>query len=170
MDFKTLIRDVPDFPEPGILFRDITPLLADPNALAAVTDQLADRYRDKKIDKIVGIESRGFIFGAPLACALGVGLVPARKPGKLPYKTVEESYTLEYGTNTICMHEDAVTKGDRVLVIDDLIATGGTLAATCNLVEKLGGEITEIAAIIELTFLNGRKLIGDRPLHVLIEY
>ena len=170
MDFRALIRDVPDFPLPGILFRDITPLLADPAALAGVTDLLARRYRPQNIQKIVAIESRGFLFGAPLACALGVGLVPVRKPGKLPYKTVEESYTLEYGSNTICMHVDALARGERALVIDDLIATGGTLAATCNLVERLGAELVEVAAIVELTELNGRALLGSRSVYSLIQY
>ena len=170
MDFRALIRDVPDFPKPGILFRDITPLLADPAALAAVTDLLAQRYKTQNIQKIVAIDARGFLFGAPLACALGIGLVPVRKPGKLPYETVEESYTLEYGSNTICMHTDALAKGERVLVIDDLIATGGTLAATCNLVERMGAELVEIATIIELTDLNGRALLGNRPVYALIQY
>ena len=170
MDFRALIRAVPDFPKPGILFRDITPLLADPAALGAVTDLLARRYRPQNIQKIVAIDARGFLFGAPLACALGVGLAPARKPGKLPYETVEESYTLEYGSNTICMHTDALAKGERVLVIDDLIATGGTLAATCNLVERMGAELVEIATIIELTDLNGRALLGNRPVYALIQY
>jgi adenine phosphoribosyltransferase len=170
MDLKALIRDVPDFPQPGIVFKDLTPLMADPRALAAVTDQLAQRYRDRHLDRIVGIDARGFIFGAPLAVALGVGFVPARKPGKLPWTTVEESYTLEYGTNTIAMHKDAVAPGQSVLIVDDLIATGGTLAATASLVRKLGGEVAEIAAIVELTFLGGRKLLGDTPVHVLIQY
>jgi adenine phosphoribosyltransferase len=170
MDLKALIRDVPDFPSPGIIFKDLTPLLGDPHALAAVTDQLAARYRDRRIDRIVGIDARGFIFGAPLAVALGVGFAPARKPGKLPWQTVEETYTLEYGANTIAMHKDAVASGEKVLVVDDLIATGGTLAATCNLVRKLGGEVAEIAAIVELTFLNGRKRFGNTPVHVLIQY
>jgi adenine phosphoribosyltransferase len=170
MDLKALIRDVPDFPKPGILFRDLTPLLADPRALGYVTDQLADRYRDRKLDKIVGIEARGLVFGAPLAVALGVGFVPARKPGKLPYRTVEESYALEYGSNTIAMHEDAIVSGERVLVIDDLIATGGTLAATVNLVRRLGGEVVEICTIVELTFLEGRKLLGKTPIYTMIQY
>lgn len=170
MDFRSLIRAIPDFPEPGILFRDITPLLADGQALRAITELLADRYRDQAIDKIVGIESRGFIFGTPLACALGIGFVPARKPGKLPYKQIEESYTLEYGTNTITMHEDAIAPGERVLVVDDLIATGGTLDATCRLVERLGGKVIEIATIIELTGLKGTEKIGGRPFYSVIQY
>lgn len=170
MDFRSLIRDIPDFPKPGILFRDITPLLADPLALRAITDLLAERYRDQGIQKIVGIESRGFIFGAPLACALGVGFVPARKPGKLPYKQIEESYTLEYGSNTIAMHEDAIAKGERILIVDDLIATGGSLNATCQLVERLGGDVAEIVTIIELTGLKGVDQLGGRPFYSLIQY
>jgi adenine phosphoribosyltransferase len=170
MDLKALIRDVPDFPQPGILFRDLTPLLADPRGLRAVVDRLADRYRDRKLDKIVGIEARGFIFGAPLAMALGVGFVPARKPGKLPYRVIQEGYSLEYGTNMIVMHEDAVVKGEKVLIVDDLIATGGTLAAVCKLVTRLGGEVAEVAAVVELTFLEGRKLLGSTPVYSMIQY
>jgi adenine phosphoribosyltransferase len=170
MDFRSLIRDVPDFPKPGILFRDITPLLGDPRALTEVTDLLAHRYAEVGIDKIVAIESRGFLFAAPLACRLGVGLVPARKPGKLPFESIEETYELEYGANAICLHVDAVKKGERVLVLDDLIATGGTLAATCRLVERLGAEIVEVATIIELTALEGRKVLGNRPFYTLIQY
>lgn len=170
MDYKQLIRDIPDFPKPGILFRDITPLLADHQAMAQMIDELTGRYRDQPIDKIVGIESRGFIFGMPLALRLGVGFVPARKPGKLPFATIEESYELEYGVNTITMHEDAIHSGDRVLVVDDLIATGGTAAATCKLVERLGGVVAEVLAIIELEFLDGRKLVEGRPFHSLIRF
>ena len=170
MDFRALIRDIPDFPKPGILFRDITPLLADPQAMSALTEVLAQRYRAAGIQKVVGIESRGFIFGAPLACALGVGFIPARKPGKLPHTTIEESYELEYGKNTIALHTDAIAPGERVVVIDDLIATGGTIAATCRLVEQLGGQIAEVAMIIELTALGGCKLLGDRPFFSLVQY
>jgi adenine phosphoribosyltransferase len=170
MDYRALIRDIPDFPSPGILFRDITPLLADPKALKGVTQLLARRYADAKIDKVVGIESRGFIFGAPLACELGAGLIPARKLGKLPYEIIQESYSLEYGTNTITMHVDAIKPGERVLVIDDLIATGGTIAASCKLVERLGGQIVEVVTIIELTALGGRELLGDRPFYSLMQF
>lgn len=169
-DLKSLIRDIPDFPQPGILFRDLTPLMADSRALGAVTDLLAERYRDRKIDKIVGIEARGFIFAAPLAVALGVGFVPARKPGKLPWHCIEESYELEYGCNTIVVHEDAVAPGEKVLIVDDLIATGGTLAATANLVKRLGGEVVEICCIVELEALEGRKQLGGVPMHTLIKY
>jgi adenine phosphoribosyltransferase len=169
-DIAALIRTIPDFPQPGIMFKDITPLLADPTALSDTIALLAHRYRSMKLDKIVAVESRGFIFGAPLACALGVGFVPARKPGKLPYKTIEESYALEYGTNTIAMHEDAIAAGERVLVLDDLIATGGTLEATCRLVERLGGVVAEVACIVELTFLNGREKLPGRPVHSMIQF
>ncbi len=168
--FRGLIRDIPDFPIPGILFRDITPLLADPEALSEVTALLADRYGGQNIQKIVGIESRGFIFGAPLACALGIGFIPVRKPGKLPFETIEESYSLEYGKNTITMHMDAVKPGERCVIIDDLIATGGTLAATCKLIERVGGQLAEISTIIELAFLNGRQILGDRPFYSMIQY
>ncbi len=170
MDYRSLIRAIPDFPSPGILFRDITPLLADPQALKGVTQLLAERYRDAGISKVVGIESRGFIFGAPLACELGAGLIPARKPGKLPFEVIQESYTLEYGTNTISMHVDAVKPGERVLIVDDLIATGGTIAATCKLVERLGGQIAEVVTIIELTALKGRDQLGGRPFYSLMQF
>jgi len=170
MDLRALIRDIPDFPIPGILFRDITPLLADPRALGEVTALLAERYRPMKLDKIVAIESRGFIFGAPLAVALGVGLVPARKPGKLPFQTVEESYDLEYGKAALTLHVDAILPGERVLVIDDVIATGGTLAATCRLVERLGGLVAEVMTVVELTGLAGKNLIEKYPYYSLVRY
>ncbi len=170
IDLRSMIRDIPDFPEPGILFRDITPLLANPEGLKEVNRLLVERYRDRRIDKVVGIESRGFIFGAPLALALGAGFIPARKPGKLPHKTVEETYTLEYGSNVLTMHEDGIEDGEQILVVDDLLATGGTLGATCNLIERLGGEIVEIAVLIELTALGGRDNLGDRLLHTLLQY
>ena len=170
MELENLIRDVPDFPSPGIIFKDITPLLSCPKALDTVQKQLTDRYTDMNIDKVVGIESRGFIFGTPLARDLGAGFIPARKPGKLPYKTIERSYSLEYGTNTICMHTDAINSDEKVVIIDDLLATGGTMAATCNLVEQLGGVIVETCTIIELEFLEGRKKLESRPFHTLIRY
>lgn len=170
IDLRTLIRDIPDFPEPGILFRDITPLLANPEGLKEVNRLLVERYRDRRIDKVVGIESRGFIFGAPLALALGAGFIPARKPGKLPHKTVEETYTLEYGSNILTMHEDGIEDGEQILVVDDLLATGGTLGATCNLIERLRGEIVEVAVLIELTALGGRDNLGGRPFHTLLQY
>jgi len=168
MDLLTFIRDIPDFPKPGIIFKDITPLLNNPEAFKAAIDQLASRYAGKRIDKIVGIEARGFIFAGALAYRLGTGMVPVRKKGKLPYKTLSETYELEYGTDTMEMHEDAIKPGDHVLVLDDLIATGGTLAATCRLVEKLGGSIVEVAILIELSFLNGRAKVKEYPYFTLL--
>lgn len=170
MDYRSLIRAIPDFPSPGILFRDITPLLADPAALAQVVDELAERYRGRGITKIVGIESRGFIFGAPLACKLGAGFVPARKLGKLPYEIIQESYDLEYGVNTLTMHVDAITAGENVLIIDDLIATGGTIEATCKLVERLGGKIVEVVTVIELTALQGQAKLEGRPFYSVMQF
>ncbi|HEU0016298.1 MAG TPA: adenine phosphoribosyltransferase, partial [Longimicrobium sp.] len=153
---KALVRDVPDFPTPGILFRDVTPLLRDPRGLAQVVDAFTERYRGRGIDAVAGVESRGFIFGAPLALALGVGFVPIRKLGKLPADRVRREYALEYGTNTLEMHRDAVRPGERVLVVDDLLATGGTAGAAAGLVEEVGGRVEELAFVIELTFLPGR--------------
>ncbi len=169
-DLKSKIRDVPDFPIKGIMFRDITTLLDDTEAFRFVIDHFYDRYRNKKIDRLVAVESRGFIFGGALADRLGCGFVPARKAGKLPADTVEESYSLEYGTATLQLHADALEKGQRILIFDDLLATGGTLAATAKLVERLGGEIIEIAVLINLTFLKGRGLIKDYPFYSMVEY
>lgn len=163
------IRDVPDFPKPGILFKDVTPLLGDGPAFRLVTDLLAERVAGKTPELIVGIESRGFIFGAALAERLGVGFVPVRKPGKLPYKTTRETYSLEYGTDALEMHEDAVEKR-RCLVVDDLLATGGTAAATARLVERQGGVVDGFAFVIELDFLKGRQRLGERTVHALIRY
>lgn len=154
------IRDVPDFPKPGILFKDITPVLNDPKMFREVVDVFAQRVKAARADKIAVIESRGFLFGSPVAYQLGIGLVPIRKKGKLPYKTIEESYALEYGTATIEVHEDGIAKGERVVIIDDLLATGGTAAATANLVEKLGGIVAEIDFLVELAFLDGRKRLS----------
>jgi len=155
------IRDIPDFPKPGILFKDITPVLSDPDLFGAVITHLADRWREAGIEAVVGMESRGFLFGAPLALALHAAFVPARKPGKLPYKSVGYEYDLEYGTNRLEMHVDAIRPGQRVLVVDDLLATGGTAAATCRLVRKLGGEVVACCFVVELGFLGGRaKLDG----------
>lgn len=156
MDLRQYIRDVPDFPKPGIVFKDITTLVAEPKAFKHVIETWEKRYRDEKIGAIVGIESRGFIFGAVLAQELGVKFVPARKPGKLPYKSIHEEYELEYGTDAIAMHEDALAKGERVVIVDDLLATGGTAHAAARLVERLGGVIHELAFVIELGFLGGR--------------
>jgi adenine phosphoribosyltransferase len=163
------IRDVPDFPKPGILFKDVTPLLGDGTALRTTIDLLAERVRGKLPELVVGIESRGFIFGAALADRLGVGFVPVRKPGKLPYRTTRETYALEYGTDALEMHEDAVDKR-RCLIVDDLLATGGTAAATARLVERQGGTVEAFAFVIELDFLKGRPRLGDRPVHALIHY
>ena len=156
MDLASTIRSVPDFPVKGILFYDITTLLKNPEALKESIDQLASRYKNTAIDLVVGVESRGFIYGTALAYKLGAGFVPVRKPGKLPAETLIESYELEYGTNSIEIHVDAIQKGQKVLVVDDLLATGGTAKATCNLVEKLGGEVVGVAFMIELNFLKGR--------------
>lgn len=167
---KSKIRDIPDFPKPGILFKDITPLLQDQKAFAAVIDAFAERYAGKKIDDIVGIESRGFIFGSALAYKMGVAFVPVRKKGKLPYETVETSYALEYGNATVEIHTDGVRKGNRVIVIDDLLATGGTANATCALVEKVGGIVVECAFVVELSFLNGRDKLPGREIFSLVQY
>jgi len=163
------LRDVVDFPKPGIAFKDITPLLGDPTTFALAIDTFAARYRDRAIDRVVVVESRGFLFGAPLAYALGCGLALVRKPGKLPAATHAESYDLEYGTDTLEIHTDALRPGDRVVVIDDVIATGGTLAATVRLVERLHAEVVEIAALAELTFLGGRARLAPHAVHTLIQ-
>ncbi|OGR54160.1 MAG: adenine phosphoribosyltransferase [Elusimicrobia bacterium RIFCSPLOWO2_02_FULL_39_32] len=169
-DLKTIIRDVPDFPKKGILFKDITTLLARPDIFKRVIDQIADHFQQKKIEKVMGIESRGFIFGAPIAYKLNAGIVPIRKKGKLPYKTVSATYALEYGTDTLEMHEDAISKGTRVLIVDDLLATGGTAKATAELVEKCGGEIVGFAFLIELEFLKGRQNLNGYDILSLIKY
>lgn len=167
---KPLIRAVPDFPLEGILFRDVTPLLGDAAALREVTAHLADRYRDAGIDAVAGIESRGFIFGAPVAIELGVGFVPIRKLGKLPAEKIHREYALEYGTNTLEMHVDAVRPGQRVLLIDDLLATGGTARASAALIEAVGGEVAGVAFVIELTFLPGREALADYDVYSILAY
>lgn len=169
-DLKRYIRDIPDFPQPGVLYRDITPLLANPGAFKEVLDTLAARYQGETVEAIVAVESRGFIFGAPLAYLLGVPFVTARKFGKLPYSTVNVAYQLEYGEAVIEMHTDALRPGQRVLIVDDLLATGGTTAATVALVEKLGGVVAGVAFVIELTFLNGRQRLGTHDVFALIQY
>jgi len=169
MNIKERLRTVPNFPIEGILFWDITSLLKDKEAFKYVCDEFYERYKDKKIDVVVGIESRGFIFGSVLAYKLNVGFVPVRKPGKLPAKTVKEEYELEYGKDAIEIHEDAVKKGDNVLIIDDLIATGGTALATCKLVEKLGGKIEELAFVIELPELKGRDKLKGYKIFIMVE-
>ena len=160
MNLRTYIRDIPDFPKPGIIFKDITPLLKDPQALNETVRLLAKTARGLSITSVVGIESRGFIFGAAVAFKLGTGFIPIRKPGKLPAETVSESYELEYGTDTIEMHADALAGGERVLLIDDLLATGGTMEAAVKLVEKSGARVVKVAFVIELLFLNGREKLS----------
>lgn len=170
MDLAATIRSVPDFPIEGILFYDITTLLKNPAALKESIDRLTARYQNAGVDRVVGIESRGFIFGIPLAYNLGVGFVPVRKPGKLPAATVAQSYALEYGSNTLEIHVDAVEKGQKILIVDDLLATGGTAKATCNLVEKLGGQVLGLAFAIELTFLKGRENLKGYDVFSLLQY
>jgi adenine phosphoribosyltransferase len=169
-ELKELIRNIPDFPVEGILFRDITTLLKDGEGWRKAVDALYERYKDAKIDKVVSIEARGFLLGGVLAYKLGCGTVPLRKPGKLPWDKVSESYDLEYGSATIEMHRDAIEKGDRVLIVDDLLATGGTARAAANLIEKAGGEIVAIAFLIGLTDLEGEKLLGNYEVFSVINY
>jgi len=164
---RSTVRQVPDFPKPGILFLDITTATKDAKSMNLMIDFLYEKFKDEKIDYVAGIESRGFIFGAPLACRLNAGFVPIRKPNKLPADTIKESYSLEYGTDTIEMHADAVKAGDRVLVIDDLLATGGTAVAACNLVKKVGAEVVASAFIIELDPLKGREKIEANGVKVI---
>jgi adenine phosphoribosyltransferase len=165
---RSRIRDIPDFPKPGIVFKDITPLLADPAAFGACLELLEDRLKGVDIDTIMGIESRGFIFGAALAYKMQKPFVPARKPGKLPYDKVKVEYSLEYGTDALEVHRDAIGKGDRVLILDDLLATGGTASGTCQLVRKLGGEVAAVAFVVELAFLNGAaKLAPIKPISLI---
>jgi adenine phosphoribosyltransferase len=167
---KARIRDVPDFPEPGVLFKDIMPLLGDAACLHEVTDLIADWAEPRKPDVILGAEARGFILGASVAYKLGCGFVAARRPGKLPWKTVSATYALEYGENSLELHADAITSGQRVLVHDDVLATGGTARAICDLAEQLGGEIVGVAFVIELDFLEGAKQLEGRDVHSLIHY
>ena len=157
---RAAIREVPDFPKQGIIFKDITPVLADPVLFKLAVDTLADRHANSRIDKVCAVEARGFIFAAAVAYKLGAGIVPVRKKGKLPYRTIEASYDLEYGSATLQMHVDALAKNDRVLLVDDLLATGGTATATAQLIETLGGKIVEIDFLIELAFLNGREKLS----------
>jgi adenine phosphoribosyltransferase len=167
---KMSIRDVPDFPQPGILFRDITPLLGNAATLRLSVDMLAAQWRDQRIDYVVGIESRGFLFGMPLAYSLGIGFVPVRKAGKLPHQTITAEYTLEYGANVMEVHADAVPAGKRVVIVDDLLATGGTAAATVSLLQQLGAEVAGLAFIIELIALGGRAKLGSIPIQTLVTY
>ena len=170
MDLRDYVRDVPDFPSPGILFRDITPMLSDPAAFRRAVDMLTERFSDTAFDVVAGIESRGFLFAAPMAYNLGIPLVPFRKRGKLPFDTVSVSYELEYGTDAMEVHVDAIGEGWRVLIVDDLIATGGTLAAATELVENVGGAVAGIGAIIELLDLNGRASLGNARVESLLTY
>ncbi len=170
MDIKSFIRDVPDFPKPGIVFKDITPLLKSPEAFNSVLTLWAERYASQKINAIVAMESRGFIFGAALANRLGIGFVPVRKPGKLPWKTFNETYELEYGKDTLEIHQDALNSGDRVVVLDDVLATGGTAAAAVRLVEKAGGKVSEASFLMELLFLKGKQKLNSTPVFSIIQY
>lgn len=170
MDLTKYIADVPDFPSEGILFRDITPLLQNGEAFKYACDKIAEFAEAQGATIIVGPESRGFIFGCPVATKLNIGFAPVRKPGKLPREQIKEEYTLEYGSNTLCMHTDSIKPGDKVVIIDDLLATGGTLKATCNIINKLGGEVVGISCLIELEGLNGKDLLKDYPVYTLIKY
>jgi adenine phosphoribosyltransferase len=169
-DLEAAIRNVPDFPQPGIQFKDITPVLGDARLFAGAIDLMASRHADAGIDACVGIDARGFIFAAAAAKQLGTGFVPVRKKGKLPWKTHEESYSLEYGEATVAIHQDALQPGARVLLLDDLLATGGTAAAAVSLLKKIGAEIVEIGFLIELGFLNGREKMNGAPINSLITY
>jgi adenine phosphoribosyltransferase len=170
VDLRALIRDIPDFPRPGIEFKDITPLMADAGALAAGVHSLAEYARPLKVDCVVAAEARGFLLGPALALELGAGFVLARKPGKLPYETVSAEYLLEYGAGQLELHTDAVASGKRVLVHDDLLATGGTAAALCDLVEQLGGKVAGCGFLIELAYLNGRERLAPHDVHALLTY
>jgi adenine phosphoribosyltransferase len=169
-DLRAKIREVPDFPKPGILFYDITTLLREADAFREVIDRMAEAVKGERIDLVVGMESRGFIFAAPLADRLGAGFVPVRKLGKLPAETIEVEYDLEYGTATLEIHRDAITRGQRVLVVDDLLATGGTVLGTIELVQRLGGEIAGLSFMVELTALGGRAKLGEFKIHTLLAY
>src|SRR6059058_3428338 len=167
---KKLIREIPDFPKKGILFRDITPLLADPSGIALAVELMANPFRGKNIDLVVGAESRGFIFGTAVACCLSAGFALVRKPGKLPFKKVSMSYDLEYGKDTLEMHADSIVAGQRVLIVDDVLATGGTMKACCDLVKQLGGTLVGVAVLIELDALGGRARIEGTKVHSVLKY
>jgi adenine phosphoribosyltransferase len=170
IELRSLIRDIPNFPKPGIIFKDITPLLASPSGLALAVEVLANPFRDQGIQAVVGAESRGFIFGTALAQTLSCGFVPVRKPGKLPSEKITLTYDLEYGKDTLEIHKDAIKRGEKCLMVDDLLATGGTMRACCDLVESLGGEIYGIAVLIELVFLQGRQRFSKYQMHSAIKY
>ncbi|SDT45408.1 adenine phosphoribosyltransferase [Microlunatus soli] len=167
LNWVDLIRDIPDFPEPGVVFKDITPLIGSPGGFSAVITDLVQQS-PKAIDVVVGMEARGFIFGAPVALALGTGFVPVRKPGKLPGEVITTSYELEYGTNSLSVHRDAIGKGSRVLIVDDVLATGGTIAATANLIKELGADLVAVAVVLELDFLGGRKNLSEQGIDEVI--
>jgi adenine phosphoribosyltransferase len=169
-NLTALIRDIPDFPEPGIVFKDITPVLADGKAFAALVDALAEPFHDTGVNKVAGIEARGFTLATPVAERLGAGFIPVRKPGKLPYETVREDYSLEYGTDSLEIHTDAAAKGEKVLLVDDVIATGGTAAAAIRLLRKIGAEVVGFSVFIELGFLDGAQKLDGVPLHALVTY
>ena len=170
IDLKSKIRDIPDFPKPGIIFKDITTLLQDFDAFKLSVDMLVKQHQNNKIDKVAGIEARGFIFGAAVAYAMNAGFIIIRKPGKLPYKTVKQTYELEYGSDEIEIHEDSIKPGERILLVDDLLATGGTMAAAADLINKIGGDIVGISFVVELTFLHGREKLKGHNIHSIIEY
>jgi adenine phosphoribosyltransferase len=170
MNLAQYIRDIPDFPKPGILFKDITPLLAEPPAFQHVIDCMHERYRDQRIDAVAAAEARGFLFAAPLALAMRKPLVPLRKPGKLPYRTYSLKYELEYGSAELQVHTDGVVAGSRVLLLDDLLATGGTMLAGCQLIEKAGGQVAACAFLVELAFLKGREKLRPHEVFSLIQY
>lgn len=170
MDLRALIREVPDFPQPGVSFKDITTVLKDAAALRFVVQSMAERFRSDRVDQVVGIESRGFIFGSPLAYELGSGFVLIRKPGKLPAKTYRADYQLEYGSGSLEIHCDAISPGQRVLIVDDLLATGGTIAAAAELVRRLGGQIVGYAFMVELAFLRGRGKLQGEPVYTMVTY
>jgi adenine phosphoribosyltransferase len=170
MNLMDHIRNVPDFPKKGIVFRDITTLIKNNMAMAEAIDKMYDHYKEKRIDKVVSVESRGYILGAPLAYKLGAGFVPVRKPGKLPAATIKQEYELEYGTDAVEIHKDAISSGEAVLVHDDLLATGGTIAASCQLVERLGGRIVGLSFLIELAFLQAREKLSQYDIYSLIKY
>jgi adenine phosphoribosyltransferase len=170
VEIEAFIRAIPDFPIPGILFRDITPLLKDKQGFRDAIDLFVDRFKDRGIAHVVGIESRGYIFGAPIAYAIGAGFIPVRKPGKLPHEKLTEEYALEYGTNSLEIHADALARGERVLVVDDLLATGGTAAATARLLERLGAQVAAFAFLIELTALGGRAKLKDAEVVTYVAY
>jgi len=170
MDYKELIRDVPDYPKKGILFKDLTTLWKDGNAFKKSAEDLADYYKGKNISKVVGIESRGFIIGSALAYILNIGFVPVRKEGKLPAEVIKKTYELEYGTDTLVIHKDAISQGEKVIIVDDLLATGGTCQAVTSLVEELGGVVEGVGFIVELSFLEGRKKLEQYDIKTLITY